>query len=63
MRIAVATGDIPQNVNFALKASLVRMFLDTRNVDYETAQSTTHLEPADIAERARNFTIAVECWR
>src|SRR5262249_51475463 len=34
--VASATGDIPQNVNFALNASVARTFLDAKQVVYET---------------------------
>lgn len=62
VKVAELLGDIPQNVNFAIKGSVARSFLDANAVDYETDQSTTRLEAADIAERAREFTVLVECW-
>jgi uncharacterized protein len=58
---AAVTGDIPQNVNFAIKASVARDFLDANGVNYQTAKSTRDLKPADLAERARRFTFLVEC--
>ncbi len=63
VKVAELLGDIPQNVNFAIKGSVARSFLDANAVDYETDQSTTKLEAADIAERAREFTVLVECWQ
>ena len=33
------TGDIPQNVNFALKAEVARTFLDSKGIAYRTARS------------------------
>ncbi len=62
-RIARATGDIPQNVNFAISAGTARAFLDAQSVPYETAPSTNELKPADIAAKARRFTVPVECWK
>ena len=61
--MAEYTGDIAQNVNFAIKASLTRDFLDANSIDYETAPSTTKLEAADIADKAEKFTVLVECWQ
>ncbi len=29
----------------------------------ETAPSTDNLKPADVAAKARKFTVAVECWK
>lgn len=63
VKIAEATGDIPQNVNFAIKAAVVRRFLDAHGVAYETASSIRKLEAADIGARARKFTAVVECWK
>ena len=55
-------GDIPQNVNFAIKGPLVRGFLDIHGVDYRRRPSHTKLTPERLAELARTFTIAVQCW-
>jgi len=63
IRIARATGDIPQNVNFAVSAGTVRAFLDAQDVPYETAPSTTKRDPAAVAAKARRFTVLVECWK
>ena len=63
IKVARATGDIPQNVNFAVSAGTVRSFLDAHDVPYETAASTDKLEPADIAANARKFTVPIECWK
>ena len=60
---AKLTGDLPQNVNFAIKAALVRSFLDIHAVDYQRLPSETKLEPEKLAERARQFTVAVHCWK
>ena len=62
--VAELTDDLlPQNVNFAIKASLVRSFLDIHAVDYQRLPSETKLEPEKLAERARQFTVAVHCWK
>ena len=61
VKMAKYTGDIPQNVNFALKASLVRDMLEVKDIDYETASSKKMLETVDIFEKAKKFTVLVEC--
>ena len=61
--IATLTGDIPQNVNFAINATEARKFLDSYGIDYRTAPSDKKIEAADIAASARHFTVLVECWR
>jgi hypothetical protein len=63
LRFAKATGDFPQNVNFGIGAGTARQFLDAHNVPYETAPSTDHLSTADVAAKARAFTVVVECWK
>ena len=62
LSVARATGTIPQNVNFAIKGSLARMFLEIHGVPYRRAPAGG-LSPKDIASFARGFTVAVECWR
>ena len=59
--VARFTGDIPQNVNFALKAEVVRTFLDSKGITYQTARSDQQLSPADVGEIARIFTVQIEC--
>ena len=62
VRFAEVTGDIPQNVNFAIASGTARTFLDVYDIPYETAPSTAKLETADVAAMARAFTVLVECW-
>jgi len=60
-QIARITGDIPQNVNFALKAEVARTFLDSKDIAYQTAHSERQLSPAEVGEMARPFTVYIEC--
>jgi len=61
VRIARFTGDVPQNVNFALKAEVARTFLDSKGIAYQTARSEQQLSPADVGDIARPFTVHIEC--
>jgi TPR repeat protein len=61
--VAQALGTIPQNVNFAIKASVVRNFLDANGVDYRTTTETHEMKTADAGDRAKKFTLFIECWR
>ena len=62
LRVAKATGDIPQNVNFALNANVLRAFLDANDVQYADGMSAQPLSPTEVASRAARFTVLVECW-
>jgi serine protease Do len=60
--IASVTGDIPQNVNFAIKASVAAAFLDAQHVAYADGQ-TTALSTPDISERGKALVARVICVR
>ena len=61
--MARATGDIPQNVNFAVSAGAARAFLDSEGVAYATAPSDEWLASDEVAAKATEFTVLVECWK
>jgi TPR repeat protein len=63
IKLAKITGDIPQNVNFAINVNVLRSFLDANSVDYDSANSDKPLPPTAIAEKAKGFTVLVECWK
>ncbi len=62
VKLARATGDIPQNVNFAVSAGAARAFLDSEGVAYATAPSTDKRAPDEVAAAAKAFTVLIECW-
>jgi len=55
-------GEEVSGASFAIKSSIVRDFLDVSNVDYDVAKSDTKLSNADIVDKAKNFTVLVECF-
>jgi S1-C subfamily serine protease len=57
----VTNGDIPQNVNFAIRASIVTSFLDANSVVYATGGATQSLPSADLADQAKAISAFVEC--
>jgi S1-C subfamily serine protease len=61
--VAEETGDLPQNVNFALKGEIARGFLEQLAVHYRTAASTAHLSNADVGDIGRRVTVLVACYR
>lgn len=63
LKVVSATGDIPQNVNFAIKASAAAAFLDAQGVLHPESAPGPTLSTPDIAERARKLTMQVVCIR
>jgi S1-C subfamily serine protease len=61
LKFARATGDIPENINFAIKTGTLRDFLDNSAVDYQTADAKAEMKTADIAQSARTFTLLISC--
>jgi S1-C subfamily serine protease len=59
-----AAGDVPQNVNFALKASILRLFLDSHSIPYTVSSSifgSSSLRPAEVGALSEQFTGIVVC--
>ena len=55
------TGDVPQNVNFAIKANVAMNFLDGAGIAYQRQADSQSLDTPTIADTARGFTFLVEC--
>jgi hypothetical protein len=63
-RLFNIAGDLPQNVNFAIKASIAQRFLQTHRVAYiEQPPTTTARKASAIAEDAVQFTVLVACFK
>jgi S1-C subfamily serine protease len=60
-RIARVTGDIPQNVNFAVQGAVARLFVEGGGQRVEEAPATRDQRAADVGEQSRNFTFQIEC--
>lgn len=61
MVVAEATGDIPQNVNFAIRGNLALNFLDSNGVEYTSTESVAPLSTTDIADMAKRASVYIEC--
>ncbi len=60
-RLEQLTGDMAQNVNFATKPEVIRLFLDTHRVQYRTTPRGERLDGTVLAERVRQFTVQFLC--
>ncbi len=64
LRVAQITGDIPQNVNFAVRLEPLRALLERHGVPLEAPPvRASAKDRQSIAEEARAFTTAVICER
>lgn len=59
--VADATGDIPQNINFAIRAEIAKLFLYQSGVEPMEVEEQPALSPEEIAEFARRFTRLITC--
>ena len=56
-----AIGDIPQNVNFAIRAEIAKLFLYQNGVEPVLADEGSPISPEALAELAQGFTRQVTC--
>src|SRR5271157_4448620 len=54
-------GDIAQNVNFAIKSSIVASFLEANGLSYAGGAAAQPMQPADLADEAKAISVYVEC--
>lgn len=64
-KMARATGEIGQNVNFAISGQTLKAFLDKHKAGYWDGAGffTWGKDATDLAEEARKWTLVVECWK
>lgn len=63
LKVAERVGDLPQNVNFAIRGEVVRAFLESHQVNFSASRSTAKLENTDIASLGAAVTVRVRCLR
>ena len=62
LKIATITNDVAQNVNFAIKSTIAINFLDANGISAPIeALNSKRLDSADIADRAKQFTVRINC--
>lgn len=61
LQMARVTGDIAQNVNFAVHWATVRSFLDNRGVHYQKDSSKRTASTANVARSASRMSVTIEC--
>lgn len=63
VKVAELTGDIPQNVNFAIKEAVLRSFLEVNDIEFTTGALGKTMKAEEIAAKARLSTVAVDCMK
>ncbi|WP_246529518.1 S1 family peptidase [Microvirga zambiensis] len=61
LKTVAAIGDLPQNVNFAIKAGALATFLESTRVEFQTPVTATRLAPPDRADMANAISLFVRC--
>lgn len=59
--VADATGDMPQNVNFAIRGEIAKLFLFQHGVEPILGEGNEPIASVDLAELAAGFTGFIEC--
>src|SRR5215470_15713376 len=61
LAMAKTIGDVPQNVNFAVKAEVLEKFLQAHKIPYDVAVTDAQLAVADVADVAKQASVRIEC--
>ncbi|MGO4386742.1 hypothetical protein AB4Y85_04340 [Microvirga sp. 2YAF29] len=61
LKAVVAIGDMPQNVNFAIKAGAPVTFLESTRIGFQATANSTRLTPPDLADAANSISIFIRC--
>ncbi len=54
-------GDIPQNINFAIRGSIAQLFLHQNGVSADLDEEDEPISPETIAEELSEYTLVVRC--
>lgn len=60
-KLSEATGDIPQNVNFAIRGEIAKLFLSQHGVEPIMGESNERVDSVELARMAGLFTVFIEC--
>jgi S1-C subfamily serine protease len=63
LKIAKAIGSLPENVNFGIKASTVRQFLNASGLPTKWSKRSKSMSTRDLAKIAKIQTVMVVCYR
>lgn len=61
LKIAASSGDIPQNVNFAITSAISKNFLEVHRVNISNGEDGSAKNAIDVGEKARAMSVYIEC--
>ncbi len=61
LQLARLTGELPQNVNFAIKVEAVTRLLAAAGIAYRGAAPRAPVDGVKLVQEARQYTVRVEC--
>ncbi len=61
LKVAMLTGDIPQNTNFAIRTEIVRSFLDINGVAHSQGDNQSSLSPEQVYRSSLQSVVSVNC--
>lgn len=59
--VSEVLGDVPQNVNFAVRGEIAKLYLSQNGVHPITGESDTPLDGVTLAKQAQSFTVQILC--
>lgn len=64
VKLTKATGDIPQNINFAISGRVAKGFFEGNSITYEKPGAfALSKDTAALADLSKKTTVKVECWK
>ena len=63
LKVAKLTGDIPQNVNFAIKAEVTQLFLRANGVEFSDSPPRPAASTIELAKIGKELTALITCRR
>jgi S1-C subfamily serine protease len=61
LKVANAIDDVPQNVNFAIKASVLNNFLESTGITLQPGSASSPVSSADLAEKGKSISVFLKC--
>jgi S1-C subfamily serine protease len=59
--VSEVLGDVPQNVNFAVRGEIAKLFLSQNGVDPVNGETDLPLDGVSLARQAQAFTVQIVC--